>query len=149
MDKNELIGTGKDVLGKVKDGAGGLTGDVGLQAEGKVDQLEGNAQKAMGNTVDAVREGADMAASKASDWAGHAGETLSNAAASAREGASVLVEQATEAGARAGRYVGETVQKQPVLSLIGLAALAYAAAFFIHSPSSPFIEQPPRRRYRL
>ncbi|MCH4022762.1 MAG: CsbD family protein [Acetobacter sp.] len=31
--------------GRVKDAAGGLTGDIGLQAEGKVDQLSGMARE--------------------------------------------------------------------------------------------------------
>ena len=73
--------------------------------------------------------------------------SFARSASSARDSASVLVESASEVGGRAKRYVGKTVQDQPMLSLIGLAALAYAAAFFIHSPSSPFVEQPPRRRY--
>ncbi|GAB6966552.1 hypothetical protein JCM25156A_05890 [Komagataeibacter kakiaceti JCM 25156] len=32
-------------VGRLKDAAGGLTGDVGLQAEGKVDQLAGMARQ--------------------------------------------------------------------------------------------------------
>ena len=32
-------------IGRVKDAAGGLTGDVGMQAEGKVDQLAGMARQ--------------------------------------------------------------------------------------------------------
>ena len=37
-----------DIKGKVKDAAGGLTGDTSLQAEGKWDQLKGKAQKKIG-----------------------------------------------------------------------------------------------------
>jgi uncharacterized protein YjbJ (UPF0337 family) len=36
------------VKGRLKDAAGGLTGDGRLQAEGKVDQLKGNAKDAIG-----------------------------------------------------------------------------------------------------
>ena len=37
-----------DVKGKVKDAAGGLTGDSELQAEGKLDQAKGKVQDAVG-----------------------------------------------------------------------------------------------------
>ena len=37
-----------NLKGKVKDAAGGLTGDSSLQAEGKVDQLKGKAKDALG-----------------------------------------------------------------------------------------------------
>ena len=47
-DENSLKGIGNDIKGKVKDAAGGLTGDTSLQAEGKWDQLKGKAQKKIG-----------------------------------------------------------------------------------------------------
>jgi len=47
-DENSLKGIGNDIKGKVKDAAGGLTGDSSLQAEGKWDQLKGKAQKKIG-----------------------------------------------------------------------------------------------------
>lgn len=47
-DENSLKGIGNDLKGKVKDAAGGLTGDTSLQAEGKWDQLKGKAQKKIG-----------------------------------------------------------------------------------------------------
>jgi uncharacterized protein YjbJ (UPF0337 family) len=47
-DENSLKGFGNDLKGKVKDAAGGLTGDTSLQAEGKWDQLKGKAQKKIG-----------------------------------------------------------------------------------------------------
>lgn len=45
---DSLAGTGNDLKGKVKDAAGGLTGDSKLQGEGKLDQLKGKAQDALG-----------------------------------------------------------------------------------------------------
>jgi uncharacterized protein YjbJ (UPF0337 family) len=48
-DKNSLKGMGNDLKGKIKDAAGGLTGDTSLQAEGKWDQLKGKAQKKLGD----------------------------------------------------------------------------------------------------
>jgi len=37
-----------DLKGKVKDAAGGLTGDTSLQARGKMDQAKGKLQDTMG-----------------------------------------------------------------------------------------------------
>ena len=45
---DSLSGTGNDLKGKLKDAAGGLTGDSSMQAEGKLDQLKGKAQDAVG-----------------------------------------------------------------------------------------------------
>ncbi|GJG86539.1 hypothetical protein tb265_17200 [Gemmatimonadetes bacterium T265] len=45
---DSLSGKGNDLKGKVKDAAGGLTGDSQLQGEGKLDQLKGKAQDALG-----------------------------------------------------------------------------------------------------
>jgi uncharacterized protein YjbJ (UPF0337 family) len=38
MDKDRIEGAGKNIKGKVKEGAGKVTGDTKTEAEGKVDQ---------------------------------------------------------------------------------------------------------------
>jgi uncharacterized protein YjbJ (UPF0337 family) len=43
-------------VGKLKDAAGGLTGDTGTQAEGKFDQLSGKAQRQFGDTIDEAQD---------------------------------------------------------------------------------------------
>jgi uncharacterized protein YjbJ (UPF0337 family) len=45
---NSIEGKGDKLKGKVKDAAGGLTGDSSLQAEGKMDKLKGNAKDTLG-----------------------------------------------------------------------------------------------------
>lgn len=47
--ENEAKGVGNDLKGRVKDAAGGLTGDSSLQAEGKLDRLKGKVQDAVGD----------------------------------------------------------------------------------------------------
>jgi uncharacterized protein YjbJ (UPF0337 family) len=42
---NQAKGKATEAKGKVKDAVGGLTGDTGMQAEGKVDQLKGDDPK--------------------------------------------------------------------------------------------------------
>ena len=76
----------------------------------------GKTQKAFGNASESLRDTAETLSSKAADWAG-----------------------------QAGHYVEETVEKMPVLSIVGLAALAYVSAYLIHSPSSPFAPKPRNR----
>ena len=46
--EDSLSGKGKDLKGKVKDAAGGLTGDTSLQGEGKLDQAKGKVQDTLG-----------------------------------------------------------------------------------------------------
>jgi uncharacterized protein YjbJ (UPF0337 family) len=46
---NKLRGKGKDVKGRVKDAAGGLTGDTEMQAEGKWDRIKGKVQETAGD----------------------------------------------------------------------------------------------------
>ncbi|MFT8723296.1 MAG: CsbD family protein [Acetobacter malorum] len=41
----KLEGAADEAKGRVKDAAGGLTGDLGLQAEGKYEQFSGMAQQ--------------------------------------------------------------------------------------------------------
>lgn len=46
--ENSAEGKGNDLKGRVKDAAGGLTGDQSLQNEGKVDRLKGKVQDTFG-----------------------------------------------------------------------------------------------------
>ena len=39
------------------------------------------------------------------------------------------------------------VKEQPLLSLIGVAAIGYAIGFLIHSPMSPLMPKPKTKRY--
>ncbi len=41
-------GKAKEMKGRIKDAAGGLTGDRSLEAEGKLDQVKGKLQDALG-----------------------------------------------------------------------------------------------------
>ena len=47
--ENSIEGNLDRMKGRVKDAAGGLTGDTSLQAEGKLDQLKGKAKDALGD----------------------------------------------------------------------------------------------------
>jgi uncharacterized protein YjbJ (UPF0337 family) len=56
MNKDQTQGTGKDVLGKVQETAGQLTGDREMEAKGLVKQVEGKVQKGYGDAKDALED---------------------------------------------------------------------------------------------
>jgi uncharacterized protein YjbJ (UPF0337 family) len=57
--EDSVEGKTKDLKGKIKDAAGGLTGDGSLQAEGKMDQLKGKAQDTLGKVERKIGEKTD------------------------------------------------------------------------------------------
>lgn len=118
MDEDEFKGAAKDIGGKIKDGVGGLTGDESLQAEGKADQLAGKAQKFYGAAKDTVTEAAE-AASEAFTTHKPRYDTSGNPYVD-----DSMIGRATD-----------MVKEQPILALLGTAAVGYALAFLLHGRS--------------
>ncbi|HZY49797.1 MAG TPA: CsbD family protein [Devosia sp.] len=56
VHKDQIEGAGKQVKGAVKDATGKMTGDVKLQAEGKLDKAAGQVQSAVGKVKDDARK---------------------------------------------------------------------------------------------
>ena len=56
MDKHEISGGAKQAGGTVKEAAGKLVGNERLQAEGKIDQVEGKTEKNVGKVKDAIKD---------------------------------------------------------------------------------------------
>jgi len=56
MDKEHLKGEAKKAEGHIKDGVGKLTGNEKLQAEGKMDKVEGEICKTAGDVKDAFKK---------------------------------------------------------------------------------------------
>jgi len=56
MHKDEVEGAGKQAKGAIKDAVGGLTGNEKLQAEGKLDKVEGKVQAKVGEVKDNARD---------------------------------------------------------------------------------------------
>ena len=54
MNQDTLEGEGRDVVGKLKEAAGNVTGDQSLQGEGLIDQLNGKTQKVIGAAREAL-----------------------------------------------------------------------------------------------
>jgi uncharacterized protein YjbJ (UPF0337 family) len=55
MNEDRVDGSMKKMKGDLKEGAGKLTGDSKLEAEGKTDKVSGKIQNAVGGIKDAIR----------------------------------------------------------------------------------------------
>jgi uncharacterized protein YjbJ (UPF0337 family) len=55
MDKNRVIGAGKQMIGSVKEAVGKLVGDAKLQVDGKAEQVEGKLQNEVGSAKDTLQ----------------------------------------------------------------------------------------------
>jgi uncharacterized protein YjbJ (UPF0337 family) len=58
MDEDRIADTAKQAKGAVKDAGGKVAGDRGHQADGKLNRAEGELQKDVDKTKDAVRDAA-------------------------------------------------------------------------------------------
>jgi uncharacterized protein YjbJ (UPF0337 family) len=55
MDKDRIVGSGKQIKGVVKQAVGKAGGDAKLETEGKADQIEGKVQNTVGGLKDAIK----------------------------------------------------------------------------------------------
>lgn len=53
---DRVEGAGKEMGGKIKEGAGKMTGDEKLKAEGRMDQVEGKVQNTVGGVKDSLKD---------------------------------------------------------------------------------------------
>lgn len=88
-------------------------------------------------------------AGNVSGLAAEATERLNDAAKYARDMGDNAAKAARAASARAASYAESAMKEQPLLSLIGVAAIGYAIGFLIHSQASPLAVAPPKPRYRI
>lgn len=56
MDKDRVIGSGKQVKGSIKKAVGQLVGDAKLQVDGTADIAEGKAQNLVGTIKDSLHK---------------------------------------------------------------------------------------------
>lgn len=58
-NKNTVKGVGNQVAGNAKEAAGKLTGNKKLEAEGRLQELKGDAQRAAGKVEEKIKKSAD------------------------------------------------------------------------------------------
>lgn len=78
MDDNKFEGTARDLGGKAQEAAGNVTGDDKMQAEGKLNQAGGAAQKAYGQVKETVRDVGGDYGSQLLDQVEDAGDALAD-----------------------------------------------------------------------
>ncbi len=61
MSKDRVEGAGHKAAGAIKEAAGKVTGNVGLQAKGAAEKVVGSAQNAAGKVEDKVKDEAKKA----------------------------------------------------------------------------------------
>lgn len=59
MNENTAEGTLDKLTGKIKEAVGHLTGNHEMEAEGKLDQVKGSAQKTAGDAQDVAEDAKD------------------------------------------------------------------------------------------
>ena len=62
---DKVKGLANEAAGNVKQGVGNLTGDTKLQAEGKAQELKGEAQQTVGKVKDGAKDAANAVADTA------------------------------------------------------------------------------------
>jgi len=55
MNKDRIVGSGKQIKGAIKESIGQLVGDAKLQLDGKADQIDGKAQTLVGTLKDQLK----------------------------------------------------------------------------------------------
>jgi uncharacterized protein YjbJ (UPF0337 family) len=55
MDKDRIVGSGKQIKGAVEQVVGKAVGDAKLESEGKADRIEGRVQNTVGGLKDTLK----------------------------------------------------------------------------------------------
>ena len=116
MSDDRLEGLGRQASGKVESVVGDLTGDTKTQAQGRLDDVAGQAQRAYGRAKDSVRNVADQVSQGGGDYA------------------SSLLDQIEEYG----DYVAEQVDQRPVTAVLIAAGVGFLIAM-ITKPSQKVV----------
>ncbi len=61
---DKITGVANEAIGNAKQGVGKVINSDKLQAEGKMQEIKGEAQQVLGKTKDAVKDAADKAAAE-------------------------------------------------------------------------------------
>jgi uncharacterized protein YjbJ (UPF0337 family) len=119
MDKDRIAGAAKDFAGKAEGVVGNMTGDAKTQAEGRAREAAGTVQNLYGQAKDAVGDATDTAVNYAKDAYDNRGEAI-----------------------RGGqKAVAQTVQENPLGSLLIAGGIGFALALMMTRPP----RRPPQR----
>ena len=117
MDQDRIVGSAKNIAGKVEGRVGDVAGDAKSEAAGRIREAAGSVQNIYGQAKDAARDATDYA-KQAYD---NSGDTL-------RDGSQALAQK---------------VQENPLGSLMIAGAVGFAMALLMTRPAA----RRPRSRY--
>lgn len=122
MDKDRIVGSAKDIAGKVESTVGEMAGDSKTQAEGRAREASGTVQNLYGQAKDAARDATDAAVNYAKDAYDNSGDTVRTSQ----------------------KAVAKTVRDNPLGALLVAGGIGFALALMMtRQPRRP----PPRWRY--
>lgn len=110
VDTDRIVGTAKDIGGRVQGAVGDIAGSSRDQIEGRVREAQGRAQDAYGQAKDTLRDVADNVSDYAGDAYDRSGSYL-------RDGT---------------RAVGSRVEENPLIALVIAGAVGYGLALLLH-----------------
>ena len=119
MDKDRIVGSAKDVAGKVEGAVGDMSGNAQTQAAGHAREAAGTVQNLYGQAKDIARDAGDAAIGYAKDAYQNSGETL-------RDGS---------------QAVAKTMQDNPLGALLIAGGIGFALALLMTRPP----RRPPQR----
>jgi uncharacterized protein YjbJ (UPF0337 family) len=122
MDKDRIVGSAKDVAGKVEGAVGDATGDAKTQGAGRAREAAGTVQNLYGQAKDAARDATDTAVNYAKDAYDNSGDTIRGSQ----------------------EAVAKTVQDNPLGALLVAGGIGFALAMLLTRPPR---RPPPRWRY--
>jgi uncharacterized protein YjbJ (UPF0337 family) len=129
MDKDRIVGSAKDVAGKVEGAVGDIAGDPKTQASGRAREAAGTVQNLYGQAKDAAREVKDSARDATDAAVGYARDAYENSGDTFREGS---------------QAVAKKVQENPLGALLVAAGIGFALALLMTRPPR---RPPARGRY--
>ncbi len=119
MDNDRIVGSAKDIAGKVEGAVGQATGNAQTQASGRAREAAGTVQNLYGQAKNAAQDATDAATSFARDAYENSGETF-------REGS---------------QAVAKKVQDNPLGALLIAGGIGFALALMMTRPP----RRPPQR----
>ena len=119
MDKDRIVGSAKDVAGKVEGAVGDMSGNAQTQAAGHAREAAGTVQNLYGQAKDIARDAGDAAIGYAKDAYQNSGETL-------RDGS---------------QAVAKAMQDNPLGALLIAGGIGFALALLMTRPP----RRPPQR----
>jgi uncharacterized protein YjbJ (UPF0337 family) len=123
MDKDRIVGSAKDVAGKIEGAAGEIAGNAQTQAAGRAREATGTVQNLYGQAKDAARDAGDAAVSYAKDAYKNVSE---NSGDTLRDGS---------------QAVARKVQDNPLGALLVAGGIGFALALLMTRPP----RRPPQR----